>query len=205
MLDENNSALYRSMQRLINNVSFDLNPYKFFLLKFYYAYCQNSKALGQEYDSDFVKYYETPIEEIFKREQVQAFVKIYYALRNAQSEFFKTDWVKDNNINNLSLDDAYNLITGHAKKPDSLTQKAWELVIKYKSDTSPENINLIKNIYTYGFKQSGFFKRSTSFGHTYYTTSDVEARLQFMRNDGFKACIGEGNTRLNNVVKSLGR
>jgi hypothetical protein len=201
---EPDSELMRPFQQLIQQHSLpDPSQHVNFIMKVYFAYCQRQKALTpQDYDRNFIEYYETDSDTHFKKPRVEAFIKLYYSLRTAQSSFFKTDWVARNNIRKLPVAEAYRLIVAHSNKVGSRTQKAWELVRKY-SDISANNIFLIKHIYAYGFRNSGFFKKSTALGTTYYTAAAMEDHLQCVNGDRFMQLIGDKNTRLDNVVRSL--
>lgn len=111
--------------------------------------------------------------------QVQTFYKIYYALRETEKGFFKTDWVAKNKIKTLDYWDAYALINEHAnKKPGSRTQKAWELAQKHDSNCKATNKEFLDEGYLYAFKNSGIFKVSTSLGKTFFRASSLKKYIE---------------------------
>jgi hypothetical protein len=95
-----------------------------------------------------------------RKEFVKKFAKIYYALREGQTSFFKCDMVVELNILRISPHEAIRLIHKHAwAHPNSRTEKALSLMRKY-SCYQTSNHELLKEIYLYSYAKSGLFKRS---------------------------------------------
>jgi hypothetical protein len=203
--DEQMAPLFNIMNNLTGQQS-NFNPQIRFMQELYYAYCLNQKALNaSDCNNDYLDLYSIPDLEGYKKNQVAAFIKIYSALREAQSGFFKTDWIAKNNLKQIPVDDALALIEEHSRKPNSRTQTAWKLAKKYKYEAVQENISLIKKIYAYGFSQSGLFKLSTSLHKTFIRSSALNEALSMMTPESINECIGDSNSRLDKVARALRR
>ena len=175
-----------------------------FTQELYYAYCLNKKSLNApDVDSAYMDLYSINVTDNYLKAQVAAFIKIYSALRVAQSGFFKTNWVAQHNIAQLPPVEALELIKEHAGKSASRSQKAWELAKKYDFEVDPENILLIQKIYSYGFSHSGLFKRSTSFKEAFYRADSLNQKLDSMDAEEFQTCIRENDSRLYKTVRAL--
>lgn len=89
--------------------------------------------------------------------QVSYFKKIYTALRDGQSGFFKTNFLdgKDQLNDETFMEEVFKHIV---KYPHSRTSFAWNLVMKMKRISELE---LFKRVYEESFAQSGFFKSSS--------------------------------------------
>jgi hypothetical protein len=138
--------------------------------------------------------------------RVAAFKKIYTALREGQSGFFKTNFVA--NHSKLSDEVLYQQILAHiAAKPDSRTAKAWELADRYYRRCSNQNTALFTEIYKYSFEKSGyFFKRSQITGVTFYSSANLNqaTQAQFASDQVIEAANKSGS-RSARIFLSLGR
>lgn len=104
--------------------------------------------------------------------QVDAFKKIYTALRDGQSGWVKTNFL--NNLRLLSPDAQLAEIQKHAaEKQDSRTAKAWELAKTHYADCNNRNLELFASIYDWSFSKSGLFKQSRVTGITLFKHSEA--------------------------------
>jgi hypothetical protein len=104
------------------------------------------------------------------RDFLATFTKIYMALRAGQSSLFKSNMQHQHNPIDFILDYA-------AMHPNSRSAKTLSLMKKY-SNYRHMNIDLMTEIYVYGFSKSGIFKRSrTPYDGYIYTTNGVKQRL----------------------------
>lgn len=137
--------------------------------------------------------------------RVAAFKKIYTALREGQSGFFKTNFVA--NHSQLSDEEMYQQILAHiAEKPDSRTAKAWALADRHYRNCSHQNHVLFTEIYKYSFEKSGyFFKRSQITGVTFYSSANLNqaAQAQFTSEQVVEAASKTGS-RSAKIYRSLG-
>lgn len=96
--------------------------------------------------------------EIENKDKVQAFQKIYQALYDGETTFWKSkSFLKGKE--NLSYEQMLQEITTHKNnKPHSRTQVAWQLAEKYKNNCS--NIALFKEIHNKSYSKSGLFRQT---------------------------------------------
>jgi len=117
---------------------------------------------------------------------VAAFKKIYNALYDGQSSWFKsTNFVKqhfevEHNNSGNDAENQQNTIRAYIQQnPNSRTAYAWRLACDHFDNLNPnENRRLFNKIYQYAFANTGwFFKQSKSLGATLFATSTVKAKL----------------------------
>jgi hypothetical protein len=189
----------QSDDELIHSVAFQLN--------YNSAYCNSRLQKGLSIDTEeqeLVAFQSKPVDVFYEEQQVLSFIKIYDALRVAQSGP-TTNWVKKVNLENLPMVQALEIIKSHANKPGSRTQKAWELVAFHGIQPLNGNFELIKTIYAYGFRHS-LFKKSSFMGENIYRTSTLEKSFQNLHPFFISLhSIPEADTRLGKIVRTLGR
>ncbi len=109
--------------------------------------------------------------------KVKTFIKIYNALRDGQSSIFKSNWVKDHNLNELASAAALELITQHAaNNSQSRTSQAWNLCEKYYAGEIDAN-GLKTAVYLAAFDLSTF-KKSSHYGQTFYRSKSLHAYVE---------------------------
>jgi len=136
---------------------------------------------------------------------IAAFMKIYKAMRDGESSWFrKTNFL--DSIDQKELNDSgklYNRINEYAEKnTNSRTAKAWALALKHNNDTSPNNTELFKEIYKWSFEHSGLFKKSNVVPGTFFLRSaSLEPRLKDMEIDEKK--LENAGTRSGKIYRAL--
>lgn len=110
---------------------------------------------------------------------IEAFKRIYTALREGQTDWLKTNFL-DAFVPGMSHEAAKELIERHVRNSDSdsRTAKAWYLAQRYVGTDIANNLELFKEIYAYAFEHSGwFFRQSKSSGITFFDISNLETNL----------------------------
>ncbi len=127
------------------------------------------------------------------RDFIGTFTKIYMALRAGQTSLFKSDMQHQHNSVDIILDYA-------VMHPNSRTAKTLALMKKY-SDYRHRNINLMTEIYLYGFSNSGMFKRAeTPYGYL-YTAKSVQQSI--LKGEPIFGMFGFKNSRRGKIFKEM--
>lgn len=88
---------------------------------------------------------------------------------------------------------------------------AWSLVQKYFNQVNPddkliENAELFRDIYQHAYNMSGIFKRSLSFGQSFFATKAVTTKLTALESDAIHEHIqsAKDGSRTAKIKKCLG-
>ena len=139
----------------------------------------------------------------FNREFVQTFIKIYLALRAAQTTFLKSNYVDNYQLMDISPELGVKVIIAHAiAQPNSRTADALALMKKYSCYDS-SNTKLLSDIYSKGFSKSGFFKRSSDTSGTFtYSAKTLENKPleSIWKRDSSSSAFNNPNSRRNKIL-----
>lgn len=92
------------------------------------------------------------------KQKVEAFKKIYNALRDSQSGIFKHNFLTEEH-EHLSDVEMLKTISDYARQnQDSRTAKAWELTTTHYANCKKENLELVKEIHIASFERTWFGK-----------------------------------------------
>jgi len=167
----------------------------------------SSKPDDIEKLTTFIRYYVAPP---YAKEQIQAFEKIYNALRDGQSSWIKTNYlskITDEERKNPSV--LFHKIKDYAiKNRNSRTGVAFYLMQKYfdkNTKTLKDIPNLEAHIYQWSFLNSGWFKMSKATGQTFFSSTSLINSFD----EGAAAITPEDqkpapkNSRLDKIRKAL--
>jgi len=116
-----------------------------------------------------------------RKEKIDAFKRIYTALREGQSQ---PSWMKTNYLSKITAEDdkypdiLYNRIQSYAEaNPNSRAAKAWHLMNMQFAKGAIKDLDRIKDlereIYQWSFANSGWFKMSKVTGHTFFSSKSL--------------------------------
>ena len=129
-----------------------------------------------------------------------AFKKIYKALRDGQSGFFKTNFLAGKE--NLPADQFLFKVADYVKKnPNSRSAKALKLVQKYSPICPTNNAKLITEIYKESFQASGIFKKSAITGTTFFRSNVFNKKVEQLTYKQFLEA--KANTRTGLIMRAL--
>jgi hypothetical protein len=107
-------------------------------------------------------------------QRLNAFKKIYTALRDGQKSVFKKKDFLDS-ADEMTVD----IIEANIQRnPKSRTATAWALAETYKNDCYSDNQDLLKAIYTICFEKSNPLSKSSLSGTTLFRSSKVKESLK---------------------------
>lgn len=166
-----------------------------------------SRLMAEHHARASVNDIKTKIHNTLIAPRVAAFKKIYEALREGQSGFFKTNFLAEHA--GLSDEELYQQIKAHIlEKPDSRSAKAWALANIHHGRCSADNPVLFTEVYKYSFQKSGyFFKRSNVLGMTFYSSKNLNQAVTAagqLTSDQVQAAEQKPGSRSAKIGRALG-
>jgi len=151
-----------------------------------------------------------PTSDISKETATQiltAFMKIYKAMRDGESSWFrKTNYLDSINPNDAkdNPDKVLNTIIQYAAaNPKSRTATALQLAQVHLADPSPNNGELFQAIYRWSFDHSGWIKKSNLTGESIFTTSSLDKKFRESTRMGISPPKENDNTRSAKIYRAL--
>lgn len=134
--------------------------------------------------------------------KINLFKKIYKALREGQSGWFKTDFWADKQ--NYTNDQFLETLKKHIKEnPKSRTASAWLLTTKLVNEPDPTKV--FSEVYKEAFERSGIFKRSLLTSQTFFSANSLNHWLTSnqLTNDLIQKNQENGNSRTAKILYAL--
>lgn len=135
----------------------------------------------------------------------QAFRKIYKALYDGQSSFFKSNanWDKKTH---LKSSDFINEVKQYANThKESRTAKAWELAQQHCQANAvyPGNVDLFREVYKWSFQKSGPFKKSNILRRPFYSSVSLNSQVPQLTVEDIHAAKNNESSRTAKIYRAL--